>query len=405
MQRVTITRAAEVRQTAGERQPAGIIDRQAGAIADVEHRHREAAVKIECRNVIESHSGHRQRFAHRQHRRRVVAQIGAVKQGLVDEIGVPVEVDPPVLGHTQALGCGGRHQHHSGALIDLIAGHQQTRVRVTDHPVVGVYVHNLGDGAFHRRRRIRIRGSHCGERREQLGHRTAVIRRAQAHPVAAGVFQQPVLGRRPDQTMRDGVLAEQALVAVAAIGELTLDGLAVVGFVTTGVGAVGERPQRRTVLRSEHHHDVGLARGDRAGELGDHMLRTLSPNRFQHRAGRCCPHPSGHRSRIVIRSAQRCHAPAGDLELPQAHDGVDGTGDRRRISTGVGQCGPRRRRRQFHRGHAPVRRIVDPLSELTDADEYRRARIHRWVRFTAGFTAPSGFPGPNPLWPRASCQP
>ena len=178
--------------------------------------------------------------------------------------------------------------------------------------------------------------------------------------------------------MRDGVLAEQALIAVTAIGELTLDDLAVVGSVTPGVDAVGERPQCRTVLRSEHHHDVGIARRDGAGELGDHMLRPLSPNRFQHRAGRCRPHPSGHRSRIVGRSAQWCHASAGDLELPQAYDGVDGTGDRRRISPGVGQCGPGRRRRQFHRGHAPVRRIVDPLSELTNADEYRRARINRW---------------------------
>jgi len=40
------------------------------------------------------------------------------------------------LGHAEPARGLDRHQHRCRALVDLIAGYQQPRIRVADHPVV-----------------------------------------------------------------------------------------------------------------------------------------------------------------------------------------------------------------------------------------------------------------------------
>ena len=173
--------------------------------------------------------------------------------------------------------------------------------------------------------------------------------------------------------MGDGVFGEKPLVAQAAVLQLARHRLGVIGF----VGALGEMPQSGTVLRTQHQDHVGVARRDRRGELGHRMLRALSADGFQHRAGGRRPDAVAHRPRIVRRTPQRCRAPAGDFELPDADHGVDGLRDGGHIGTGIGQSSGGGRGGEFDRRHAPVGRIVDAFGELTDPDDDRRPRIDR----------------------------
>ena len=144
-----------------------------------------------------------------------------------------------------------------------------------------------------------------------------------------------------------------------------------VGFVVP----LGEVSSRRPGFRPDDHHDIGLARRDRAAELGDQLLGALPADGFQHRAGRVGANPLHHRPRVVVRLAQlRRHGP-GDLELPQADDHVDGLGDGVLVGAGVGQRRARRRCRQFDCRHPPVARVVDVLGELPDADDHGSARV------------------------------
>ena len=203
--------------------------------------------------------------------------------------------------------------------------------------------------------------------------------------------------------MRDGVVVEQSLVPVATVLELTLDGLGVVRLVRPGLC---ERPQRGTILGAEHHDDVGLARSDRRGELGDHMLRPLAADGFQHRPRRCGSDALGNRTRIVRGTSQRRHTPAGDLELPDADDGVNGARDSDWIGPGIDQRGRCRSSRQLHRRHTPVAGVVDTFGELPNSDEDRRMRIHHVHRHrTLCVIDPGGSPVPAPRWPTASCPP
>ena len=193
------------------------------------------------------------------------------------------------------------------------------------------------------------------------------------------------------QSVSDGVFAEQPLVPQAAVLQLARHGIGVIGVVLTS----GEMPQRRTVLRAQHQDHVRITGGDRRGELGHHMLGPLSPNGFEHRPGRRGPDAVAHRTRIVRRTPQRRGAPAGDLELPDAHHGIDRLRDGVDVGAGVGQSGRGRRRREVHRRHAPVRRVVDPFGELPDPDDDRRPRIDRRHRpRTLCVTGSSGSPGP-----------
>ena len=252
---------------------------------------------------------------------------------------------PLLLRHTEPAGGLRRHQHRRGTLVHLIACYQQSRVRITDHPIV------FGDGdeflgaALNTGRRERVSRRHGGERGEQLTHRLPVLAHSQSHPATTRVLQQPVLGRSPNQAVRDGVVVEQPLVAVTAVVELTVNGLRMVRL----VGCGGEGPQCGPVLGSDNQHRRSRARRYRRGELGDHVLRSLSAKGFQHRAGRVGTDPASHRTWVVGGTPQRRHLAARDLELPDSDDGVDQCGDCTGGDPGIGQSCHGSLGRQFDR--------------------------------------------------------
>ena len=174
---------------------------------------------------------HPQRFCHSLFRGVADAEVDAVQQVLLGLVGVAVQIHPLLLGHTEPTG--GLHRHHQRgrALVDRVAGDQQPRIRVADHPVV------VGDGfdllhrPLDRRRRKRVLGSDFRERREELGHRVPVVGDAEPEPAATRVVQQPVLHGRAGQPVLRGVLAHVLLEAVTAVLELAVDVLGEVRLV------------------------------------------------------------------------------------------------------------------------------------------------------------------------------
>ncbi len=143
----------------------------------------------------------------------------------------PSQVHPLGLRHTESAG--GRHRHHQrgGTLIDRVAGDQEPRIRVADHPVLVGDGFDLLHGTLDRRGRKWVLGSHFGEGREELGHLVSVVLDAEAEAGAPRVVEQTVLDRRTGQAVLGGVLAHVLLEAVAAVLELPADGFGEVGLV------------------------------------------------------------------------------------------------------------------------------------------------------------------------------
>ena len=207
VQRVAVAGPAEVRQPAGQRQPARVVGGEPELVA---HR-RTPGTGSSCR-------GRRWRRRRRRclppaappatasFRAGADTEVRAVQQGLFDQVGVPVQVHPLLLGHTEPAGCAHRHQHRGRALVDGVAGDHQPRVRVADHPVlVGDRLDLLRPsappgttrtGSWQRLSRTArtARPSFAGTPR----------RRGPARP--SRVVEQAVLHRRAGQPVRRGVL-------------------------------------------------------------------------------------------------------------------------------------------------------------------------------------------------------
>ena len=207
-----------------------------------------------------------------------------------------------------------------------------------------------------------------------FGHVLPIVRDTAPEPAATRVVQQAVLHGGAGQPVLDGVLADVVEDLVATVFHLAVDVLAVVGLVVP----LGERPQRRPVLRADDHHHVRRARGDLVAEFGDELLRALSADGFDDRPRGLHTEALHHRPRIVVGLAEQNRHARRDLELPQADDRVDRLGDGVGVRAGVGQRGPDRLGGQFHRGHAAVAGIVDVLGELADTDDHRGARINHY---------------------------
>ncbi|STZ35852.1 Uncharacterised protein [Mycolicibacterium smegmatis] len=369
--RVVVAQAAEERQSAGESEATRVVGGQPCAVADVEHREREAAVQIEGRHVVQADTGHAQRLVHRGHRGRAGTDVGALQQLGLLHVGVPAQVHPLLFGHTE-FACG-FHRHHQqrGTLVHLVARDHQTRVGVDDHAIRCSDGEQFLDRALRRRRRIRVLGGHFRERGKQLGHREAIVGNREAQAGAAGVLQKAVLHRGTDQAVADRVLVEDSVVPVAAVLQLPVDGLGVVRLVL----GLGEVAQRGGVLRAEDQHDVVLTGRDLAAELRREVLRALPADHLEHGMGRVGADVARDRARVVAGDAERGRCRAGDLELPGTCHGVDGARHGIRVGPAVMQGGLRGLGRQLDRRHAPITVEIDAFGELSHADDDRRTRI------------------------------
>lgn len=84
------------------------------------------------------------------HRCGARSEIDPVQHGLLDQIGVTVQIHPLLFGHAESARGFDRHQHRGRTLVDGVARDEQPRVGIADHPVlVGDRLH-LFHGAFHR---------------------------------------------------------------------------------------------------------------------------------------------------------------------------------------------------------------------------------------------------------------
>ena len=302
--------------------------------------------------------------------RRRVPEIRALEQRLLLQVGVPLQVNPVPLGHPQATRRLDRHQQRGRALVDLVASDHQPRIRLGDHAVALGHGDQLVDGAFDGRGCERIGGSDLAERREQLAHLPPILRRPQSRPGPPGILQQRVLDRRAGETVDDRVARNESIDAVAAVFQVPFHGLAEVrlGFRAREVSQGGGR------IRAEDHGDLRAARSDLGGQLADQVLGSLTADDFQDRPSGLGSDPLGHGSRVVVGPSQQSSRDrAGDLELPDTGDGVDGSGHRSTaavVDGGLGSGGG-----QLDGRHRPVVRVLDALARLPDTDDDGRPRI------------------------------
>ena len=135
----------------------------------------------------------------------------------------PARADTPTsLLNTEFLRQPDRCQQHSRALVDLVAGDQEARIRVGDHPVA------FGGWWRAPRRCVTqalqkwVGGSDFRERSEQRSHRGGVYLPALAAGGTSCVLQQPILRGRRHETMSGLLHAGQSDQAESAILEDSL---------------------------------------------------------------------------------------------------------------------------------------------------------------------------------------
>ena len=130
-------------------------------------------------------------------------------------------------------------------------------------------------------------------------------------------------------------------------------------------------------LGPDEQHRVRLALGNGVGKFIDQMLRTLAADLFPDGAVRMGSDPVRHGSREVVGTAERrIESRAGDLELANGGDHVDGRQHRPGRAC-VCQRRPGRRRRQICRGQGGVILRVDPFGRFAHADDDRCAVMSR----------------------------